>query len=301
MAVATLVPTGVGIHNILIASDFSHHSDAAIRYGLAFAGFYGAHAEITYVMPAEEFVLAGPDGLQVAREAARRDLLEFKTRLRRMGHPLEEGDLRVSMIEGPVADTLLGCAREKNVDLIVVGTHGRGGLGKVILGSVAEKIFRQSPVPVLTVGPHTQNPGQVAETPHILAPCDLTPRSHRALTLACTLAAAQNSKLTVLHVIDQISEGVKVDPDRIRRGIVTRLQEIVGRHAECAQVQYRVEFGNVAAMILKTASETSSNLIVLGVRRSSGVLDRFMWPIAYDLVREASCPVLTVRCNAAAQ
>jgi len=298
MATAQLAASSVGIHNMLIATDFSRHSDAALKCGLAFANIYGAQAEIVYVMPTEEFVLAGPEALHAAREAARRDLLEFKARLRRTGPPSEQADFHVSLLEGSVAESLLQCAREKKIDLIVVGTHGRGGMGKVILGSVAEKVFRHSPVPVLTIGPHTQGPGAISRTRQILAPCDLTPRSHPALDFACRLAAAHNSQLTLLHVIEQPYQGVKLDPERVKQGIVEQLTEIVGRHSEGVDVRYRVEFGNIPAMILKAASETGSDLIVLGVRRSSGVLDRFTWPIAYELVREAACPVLTVRGDA---
>lgn len=298
MATAQLASAGVGIQNVLIATDFSHHSDAALRYGLALANLYGAQTEIVYVMPAEDYVMADPEGLHAARETARRDLLEFKSRLRRTGSIAEHTDFHVSMLEGPVADCLLQCAREKKIDLIVVATHGRGALGKVILGSVAEKIFRHSPVPVLTVGPHIQHPNAVNQTRQILAPCDLTPRSHPAVEYACTLAETHNAQLTVLHVIEHLDEGVKLEPERIRQGIKDQLAEIVGPHAGGVNVRYRIEFGNLPATILNVASETDADFIVLGVRPSSGVLDRFMWPIAYELVREAACPVLTVRGSA---
>jgi len=297
MATAQLAPNCVGIQNVLIATDFSHHSDGALGYGLEFANLYGAQAEIVYVMPTEDFALAGPEAIHAAREAARRDLLDFKSRLLRMGRAAEYADFHVRMLEGPIADSLLQCAREKKIDLIVVGTHGRGGLGKIILGSVAEKIFRHSSVPVLTVGPNIHRPHGIKQTRQILAPCDLTPRSHPALEYACTLAETHNSQLTVLHVIEHINEGLKLDPERVKQGIREKLAEIVGRHSDGVDVHYRVEFGDVPATILRVASEVDSDFIVLGVRRSSGVLDRFMWPIAYELVREARCPVLTIRGN----
>ena len=141
MATAQFCATGVGIHNVLIATDFSHHSTAVLNYGLNFVRRYGAHAEIVYVLPTDEYALAGPEALTAAKDAARRDLLELKTELR-CSHAFEEDvDYRVTMLEGPVADCLLQWAREKKTDLIVVGTHGRGGLGKVIPGSVAERYF----------------------------------------------------------------------------------------------------------------------------------------------------------------
>jgi nucleotide-binding universal stress UspA family protein len=295
MATTQLASTSVGIKNVLIATDFSHHSDAALHYGLEFAHLYGAQAEIAYVVPTDEFVLAGPEGLHAAREAARRDLLDFKARLRHLGPLVENLDYNLTMLEGPVADCLLQCAREKKIDLLVVGTHGRRGLGKFLLGSVAEKVFRHSPVPVLTVGPNIHEPREINLSRHIVAPCDLTPKSHPAVQYACALAEAHHSRLTVLHVVERLREVTNLDPYRVKQEIREKLADIAGRIPEGVDVDYRVEFGNVASTILRVASETAANLIVVGVRRSAGVLDRFMWPIAYELVREAACPVLTLR------
>src|ERR1035438_3775407 len=157
MATAELAATGVGIHNVLIATDFSHRSFGVLNYGLNFVRRYGAHAEIVYVLPVDEYALAGPEAVAAAQDAARRDLLELKTKLRCTRTFEDDADYRVTMLEGPIADCLLQWAHEKKIDLIVVGTHGRSGLGKVIPGSVAEKIFRHSDMPVLTVGPHVRS------------------------------------------------------------------------------------------------------------------------------------------------
>jgi nucleotide-binding universal stress UspA family protein len=294
-ATAQLTPAGVGIHNVLIATDFSHHSDIALRFGLSLARLCGAQSEIVYVLPTGEYVIAGPEALHAAQEAARRDLLDFKSRLGHLRDLGDSEDFHVRMLEGPVAERLLQCARERKIDLIVVGTHGRGSLGKVILGSVAEKIFRHSPIPVLTVGPNIHRHRGINQTHHILAPCDLTPRSHPAVEYACALAEEHNSQLTVLHVVDRLAEATNLDPERVRQENKKRLVELAGRHAGSVSICYRVEFGNVPGAILRVASEIDSDFIVLGVRCSSGVLDRFMWPIAYELVRSATCPVLTIR------
>jgi nucleotide-binding universal stress UspA family protein len=294
-ATAQLTPAGVGIHNVLIATDFSHHSDIALRFGLSLARLYGAQSEVVYVLPTGEYVIAGPEALHAAQEAARRDLLDFKARLGHLRDIDDSEDFHVSMLEGPVAECLLQFALERKIDLIVVGTHGRGGLGKVILGSVAEKIFRHSPIPVLTVGPNIHRHRGIDQTHHILAPCDLTARSHPAVEYACALAEEHNSELTVMHVVDPLAEVTNLDPERVRQENKKRLVELVGHRAGSVSICYRVEFGNVPDAILRVASEIDSDFIVLGVRRSSGVLDRFMWPIAYELVRTATCPVLTIR------
>ena len=153
------------------------------------------------------------------------------------------------MLEGPVANCLLELARERRVDLIIVGTHGRGGLGKVFLGSVAEKVFRHSPVPVLTVGPNIRGRSKHPELRNILAPCDLAARSHRAVHYSCSLAASQHSRLTVLHVAEPAGEGMKIDPEHLEIGIRERLAEIVGDAGHNLDVNYRVEVGSTAATI----------------------------------------------------
>ena len=295
MATAEITSTRIGIDRVLIATDFSHQSELALQYGLDFARLFGAQAEIAYVLPTEEYVLAGADGLLAGRDSARRDLLALKSRLRRIASYNDDTECQVSMLEGPIADCLLDCAREKKADLIIVGTHGRGGLGKVLLGSVAEKIFRHSPLPVLTIGPNIQLHKKGAELRHILAPCDLTPKSHPALHYACALAASHHSWLTVLHVVERAKEGVTVDPERVRTGIRENLEEIVGEDGNGIDISYRVEFGKVAPSILNVATSLNSDLVVLGVRPSTGALDRFVWPVAYELVRGAPCPVSTIR------
>ena len=88
---------------------------------------------------------------------------------------------------------------------------------------------------------------------------------------------------------------MKIDPEHLEIGIRERLAEIVGDAGHNLDVNYRVEVGSTAATILNVAASLNPDLIVLGVRPSSGVLDRFMWPVAYELVRGATCPVLTIR------
>lgn len=295
MATAEIAHHRVGIKHMLIATDFSRRSEAVLACGQDFARMFGAQAEIVYVLPVEGFAMAGAEGLMAGLDAARRDIMELRSRLRRNAAYNDDSDFKVTLLEGPVAECLLQCATEKRDDLIVMGTHGRGGLGKAFLGSVAEKVFRHATVPVLTVGPNVHPRARMVNIPHILAPCDLSARSHEAMHFTCTLAKAHQSRLTVLHVVESKAAGTKIDPEGVKQSIRENLVEIVGRDANGLDISYRVEFGRVAASILDVATESHADLIVLGVRRSSGALDRFMWPVAYELVRDAACPVLTLR------
>jgi nucleotide-binding universal stress UspA family protein len=295
MATAELARVRSEVKHMLIATDLSHRSDAALDYALEFARIFGAQADIAYVLPTDEYALAGCDGLGAGRDAARRDLLDLRSRLRKQAAYNDDSEYKVTLLEGPVAESLLHTALEKRVDLLVVGTHGRGGLGKAFLGSVAEQVFRHSAAPVLTVGPGVRAHAHKVQVRRILAPCDLSPRAHEAVHYACSLARWHGAQVTVMNVVESWENAAKADPERVRHDIREKLRNIVGAEAEGLNIQYQATFGKVGGSILEVASQLHADLIVLGVRRSSGPLDRFMWPVAYELVCGASCPVLTIR------
>ena len=129
-------------------------------------------------------------------------------------------------MEGDAAQSILDCARENNADVIVVGTHGRSGLGKILMGSVAERVFRQSPVPVMTVGPHLHHPGRGFVPRNILLAADFTPASERAARYACALAREHNAKLTMLHVLDCAELSGVADRAEVMMGIEKELTDI---------------------------------------------------------------------------
>src|ERR1022692_4274815 len=196
MVTAQLNPVGVGIHSVLIATDFSRCSTVAVNFGLELAHEYQAKAGLVFVLPGGAFGMAGPDAYGAAKDAARRDLLELKAELRKTHSYTEGEDYHLLLMEGEAAQSILDCARENKADMIVVGTHGRSGLGKILMGSVAERVFRQSPAPVMTVGPHLHHPGRGFAPRNILLAADFTPASQCATHYAGTLAREHNAKLT---------------------------------------------------------------------------------------------------------
>jgi nucleotide-binding universal stress UspA family protein len=289
MVAAQVTPIAVGIHNLLIAIDFSRCSNLVLQHGLALAKEYNAQAQVVFVLPTNEFLVAGPDAFVAAREAACRDLNELKTELK-LAYGYEEGkDYHLFLLEGDVAQCVLEFADKKQIDLIVLGTHGRGGLGKALMGSVAEKVFRRSPVPVLTIGPCHRGSSQRNEPKNILAATDFTPASERALRYAAALARRHKATLTVLHVLKRSAAEAAVAE------VKTKLAAVLGSEAGEAKISFRVDVGPVVPTILHVATEIGADLLVVGVRPSLGVLDRLTWPHAYEIVRESACPVLTFR------
>ena len=295
MATAQMTPTSVSIHNVLIATDFSRFSNAALEFGLALSHSYHAKAEIVFVVPSDEFMLAGPEAYAAAKDASRRDLLELREELHRRSSYIEGEDYELQLLDGDVVDSILSFAQQKAMDLILIGTHGRSGLGKLLMGSVAERVFRHSPIPVLTIGPRAQRVAHGRPPAKILLAADFTPASERAAQYAAALAQENDARLTLLHVLDRAALDGIADRECVIHGIEEKLAALLPNQGANVRFGCRVEAGKITPAILQAALETDADLLVMGVRPWTGILDRFMWPHAYEIVREATCPVLTVR------
>lgn len=136
-------------NRILVPTDFSEASASAVREGVALARSSGAHMILLYVGdgPASESETDFPLGLDAELPSADRErLLQLLT-------PFDHGQLHPELVvcAGPVAHEIVRCAQEREVDLIVMGTHGRSGVQHMLLGSVTEKVIRTAPCPVLVI------------------------------------------------------------------------------------------------------------------------------------------------------
>jgi len=294
MATAQLTSTAVGLRNVLIATDLSRGSIDILRFGVELSRAHGVPAFIVHVVPRDEYLLAGPEAYTAASEAARREVLELKQQLLSR-YSYEEGDdYQMLLAEGDVAETVLDCARQKKIDVIVLSTHGRSGISKALLGSVAERVFRHSPIPVLTLGPQVRH--RTAFSPrNILVPVDFTAASQASVRYACAVAREYNAELSLLHVVSCPPGEAMADIECLKRGVERRLLDLVQGEIDERKVRARAEIGKVVPVILNSVVESDADLMVLGVHALTGLLDRLRWQVAYDLVRQASCPVLTVR------
>lgn len=204
------------------------------------------------------------------------------------------------ILEGDLWSNLAAVIEANQIDLIVMGTRGRTGIGKFLLGSVAEEIFRQAPCPVLTVGPYAvSEPEQGGEFTHILFATDFSPESVAAAPYAISLAQECQAYLTLLHVIEEPKAGDLVRPPELVASSEQLLRKLVPPEAELWCVpEYAIERGKAAQKILEVAAHSKAGLIVLGVRRPSGVpgaATHLPIATAHKVVSDAACPVLTVR------
>jgi nucleotide-binding universal stress UspA family protein len=187
---------------------------------------------------------------------------------------------------------------EKDIDLIVVGTHGRRGLRKLLLGSVAEEVFRLAPCPVLTVGPKTlPMRSRDVELSHILYPVAFVPDPSAAAAYAVSLAEEYHTRLTFMKVFEEMVPS----PD-VEAAVEEPVRHWMDDHVPIAsdlrkRTHFEPGFGPAAQAILKFAGDHGVDLIVMGVRRLDPVMAAHLpkSDTAYEVVRNAPCPVLTVR------
>jgi nucleotide-binding universal stress UspA family protein len=214
--------------------------------------------------------------------------------------------------EGNVWEELRAVIREKQVDLVVVGTHGRQGIEKLVLGSVAEQIFREADGLVLTVGPHSRLDAPLEGTDgvgSILFPTDFGEASPHALPHAISFCNHFGARLVLLHVapVMPIPETFSWSrtPDDItqmredaHQKALKRLHEFVSESAPLsAAPEFLVEFGKHGESILRVARSLKTDLIIMGLNHSkhAGALSHVPQTTAYKVVTEAHCSVLTVR------
>ena len=298
------------VKNVLFATDFSATSEAALPYATAICRRFGATLHAVHVLSDASLLLmtGGVDYVSMgtlyddAHNEARQKLEQLAEHFAGVAH-------RNYVRHGQVWKNLTGIIQENAVDLIVVGTHGRTGLGKLLLGSVAEDILRHAVCPVLTVGPKVsgwaklpvfQNHLRDLAPPElqlrqILFATNFAKNAARVAQEAIALAEEFRARLTLMHVLEDYTQlGSRPGPIE---DCVRRLQELIPRDNTLQYMpEIVVEFGPAPERILKIAAERDSDMIVLGARSSADVgTTHLPWSSAHHVIANAKCPVLTVR------
>lgn len=291
---STAPATAVTFKRILVASDFSQSSEKALLHAIAIARHFDATLYLTHIVSALGFVLAGPDATLAASEAALRDVRRLEDRLSASGI-LTGVNHEIVIREGDIWEQIQEVVKDENIDLIVVGTHGRTGIRKVVLGSVAEEIFRHASCPVLTVGPCAPADAILNTAhEHVLFATDFSPESLEALPFAWRVAQEQHAKLTLVHVVEHLSGEAALDAERVISALEQRLRQLVPADHE-GEYECRVEVGAIEDAILDVAEQEHVNVLMLGLKTPATYVDHLGWLHAYRIVCAACCPVLTIR------
>lgn len=321
--------TGPLLGRILLATDFSACAHRALDYARFLAEAGSARLEILHVL---EF----PAGMDpdyavnvlylerirkeidqqlddLVREAAgggstsSPSRAESRDRIAARGEPGRVVTAR--QMVGIASQKINEAARASDVDLVVLGTHGRTGLEHILLGSTAERVIRTAPCPVLTVRvPRTKGeaPVQASATPiairSILVPVDFSDCSLDALEYAVALAQPFKASVTVLHVLEPVSFGLDftlghMEAHHKSRAVwESRLVELAGAlQARGVPAKTALRGALPAESILDCAKEIHADLVVMGTHGRRGLSHLVSGSVAEAVLRKAECPVLAVK------
>jgi nucleotide-binding universal stress UspA family protein len=299
----------VSLRKILVATDFSAVSKVALKYATGIASRHGSKVYLTHVIPPipRSFVPIEPvpPELDTDRLYAERNMKSLVA-----GTALEHIDHELLLERGPTWSVLAELIGQNEIDLLVLGTHGRTGIKKLVLGSVAEELFRLAACPVLTVGPAVpDDPKDVGQVHQILFATDFGEASLRALPHAIALARGDKAKLILLHILSPIPpldsgpywyarKDLLEQREPARHQTLEKLAELVPAETVLSSApECVVLFDFVAHGILDVAAERKADLIVMGVRHAAfrWGSTHMSWTLAHEIVCHANCPVLTVR------
>ena len=302
----------IRIRHILCPIDFSVVSRRALDHAIALARWYDARLSVLHVhqlsIPVYRVPCVGPEALQpiVLTDLERQQLLEqLDTYVvaDRAATALEIETLLDETVNVPEA--ILSRVLSTSVDLIALGTHGRSGFERLVLGSIAEKVLRKACCPVLTVPPHAPGavPRDILSMQRILCPVDFSRSSGRALEYAISLAQEAHARLSVLHVLElpaDLSEfpytGLAEYRDARFQQARKHLSEVVKAAVPpTCPVDELLLVGRAHREILRVAAEQGADLIAMGVQGHGATDLMFFGSTANHVVREATCPVLTLR------
>lgn len=294
---AVAAKTRIALKNILFATDFSPTTEAGLPYAIGLAKQYGGKVHGLHVRFPATYPIVGPEAMPQVMEAAEE---QAKFEAQQLHEMLATVPHEVTVTEGDLWPTIKEIVDKQKVDMIVMGTHGRTGVSRALLGSAAEEIFRKSSCPVLTVGPHVSpNTERRLEMKQILFATDFSPESLAALPFAVSLAQEHQSNLTLLNVTGKPEVGELVHAGQYAESTLRRLQSLVPAGAELwCEPKCRVEQGPEAEKIMEVAIALGADLIVLGVcspQGGVGATTHLLQSIAHQVVTHAQCPVLTVR------
>ncbi|HWY71274.1 MAG TPA: universal stress protein [Terriglobales bacterium] len=284
----------VTVTNMLLATDFSECSARALDFALGIASRYESQLHLFHCIDPTPYRLADPDVVWKTRDDAQSELEGLVSRLRDQSRA-KNLEVKVMVEVGDLSEILPQAVKDLDLDLIVVGTHGRTGWSKLVLGSVAELAIDQVFCPVLSVGPSSSRTRIQQFGPgNILLVSEASTRSQLAEKYAFSLARKYGSRLTVVDVLENRSGRVVAEVSQIEC-CQTELSDSSPNRALTSLSQLPSEIGTQSDLILQVADRTAADLVVLAVPESHRFTERFVSTNSYRVVCGAPCPVLTVR------
>jgi len=285
----------ITLNNILYLTDFSEPAQSALPFVTAIAHQYESTVYAAHVLLPDVCACMMPESGAAINEGleqiAKAKMQQIELQLAGLPH-------QTALVWGSdVWQALQPIIQRNNIDLLVLGTRGRTGVQKLLLGSVAEQIWRRSYLPVLTIGPATRAAQPGGRFNCVLFATDFTPESLAGFPYAVSMARENHARLILLHVIRQYKKE-EILGELSALEAIHQLNQIVPQDEELwCLPELVVKHGEPAEHIIEVARKSGADLIVLGIRQGDqfGVATHAERTIAHEVVVKASCPVLTIR------
>lgn len=280
----------LALDRIMYATDFSPTAEQAGKYAKALALQFGSTVDVAHAFYSCE------DDTTLPIDEMRR---QYQKRLILKQREFRSAGIKTCFTESdeaPLSAALLLMEQEFKPNLIVAGTTSKSALGRLMVGSTAERLIRDTSCPVLTVGPLAKPPKDNSPLfEKIVFATDFSEPSDKAAELALAIAKDAGAHLWVTHVAKHERNEVSLPDGPGERNFRRQLEQLIPQEAyEWCVLRYTVEHGNPAQAILDLAKRVGADLIVMGARERSFWLMHLHRGVTQDVLAEAPCPVLTV-------
>jgi len=296
------------LQKILFPTDFSKCSEQALAHAVFLAEKYEAEIYVLHVITIfEDQPSVVSNEIAETKEMVKKleDIVEKQLNKILDSHSSNDIKIKTEIKRGlSAAPTILEYASDNKVNLIVMGTQGRRGLGHLLLGSAAEEVVRLAPCPVFTIR-ELKEPKPAMQVNNILVPIDFSNYSEKALAYASEIAQYYNAQLQVLHIIEEtmhpafsvtgkssIFDLVPEIKDDSRKRAEKMLEEFV---SDKVKSKVFIQGGRAANDIIEFAKENSTDLIVIATHGLTGLEHMLLGSVTEKVVRMAHCPVFTVK------
>lgn len=297
---------------ILIPTDFSRYADYAVAYAQMLAK--GTEGAVHFVHVVDERYMDMISGMEGAYASSADTATSIESlikhaeeQMRKLMHRADAMGLKASdhICRGRPSEEIVRVAEEIGADLIVMATHGRSGLDRLVLGSTCEKLIRRSTVPVLAIKhpSHDQidTKADAMAFKNVLCPCDFSDFSHLAVPYAAELCRQFGAKLTLAHVVDTWLDYPEFTPSvefanspHLIEEAQKSLAKLAGEQ-EGLDVSVKVESGIPHRKLLDIVDEKDIDLLVMTTHGRSGIPHFLLGSITEKMIRMANCAVMTIR------
>jgi nucleotide-binding universal stress UspA family protein len=282
------------LKRILFATDFSSPALASFKVAVQLSRHFGGRLYMTHVISPMLYAAGGgvvtPALQEVEIRRAHEKLTHYFARLPQFASIKREGIVTC----GQTKELIREIVEEKHIDLVAMGSHGRGGIRKLALGSVAESALRLLRCPALICGPECARSYRPFKS--ILLATGLSIGSLRSAQYASALAEEFHAHLTIVHVVPPDTPKNESIHRGQRQQHVAAIGELVPAAGESRKhTQYSIQSGDPVPELLRIAKLANANLIVMGAREGGPMADHAPWATVSRVIREARCPVLAIQ------